>query len=192
MIEDDVPNDPPGGGPSCPSWGTSLPGGLPVRWVKSQSADMKISAGCLNIRGRALIDSIVRKSKICGLGIGNWGGRGAVLLSHPQGTAAQNSSLCEILIDAHFAHFTRLVVKREALARRCRWPTRRRDSSAALRQVRRPPRSGRHLPAESALQMAWSQKRYCRHAECCNYQHLLQLVTTRQALQSRILVDPFC
>ena len=29
MIEDDVPNDPPGGGPSCPSWGTSLPGGLP-------------------------------------------------------------------------------------------------------------------------------------------------------------------
>ncbi|EFN53475.1 hypothetical protein CHLNCDRAFT_53751 [Chlorella variabilis] len=33
---------------------------------------MKISAGCLNIRGRALIDSIVRKSKICGLGIGNW------------------------------------------------------------------------------------------------------------------------
>ena len=51
------------------------------RWVKSQSADMKISAGCLNIRGRAVIDSIVRKSKICGLGIGNWGGRGAVLLS---------------------------------------------------------------------------------------------------------------
>ena len=30
MIEDDVPNDPPGGGPSCPSWGTSLPGGLPA------------------------------------------------------------------------------------------------------------------------------------------------------------------
>ena len=57
------------------------------RWVKSQSADMKISAGCLNIRGRAVIDSIVRKSKICGLGIGNWGGRGAVLLSQQAGVA---------------------------------------------------------------------------------------------------------
>ena len=30
-----------------------------------------------------MIDSIVRKSKICGLGIENWGVRGAVLLSHP-------------------------------------------------------------------------------------------------------------
>ncbi|EFN55447.1 hypothetical protein CHLNCDRAFT_52244 [Chlorella variabilis] len=45
---------------------------------------MKISAGCLNIRGRALIDSIVRKSKICGLGIGNWDGRGQ--LTQEQGT----------------------------------------------------------------------------------------------------------